>query len=480
MIFATAACLGQGVFYFSNVGINHGARAPIYGPEPANPSLQLWGNTPDASPPGTQTYSGALVAGTNYSVQAWYSLTPSPDVFQLLAGARPVSGALLRFGSPGFFGGGDPQIPDPNLSPTNGYPFYVYLQVRAWDNGGGQYPTWSDAWNAANQGSGHAVGWSKVFYQPLASPINSPPAPGLINFESFNLFIVPEPTTTVLLLIGGAAYFGFQRRRSRRDVGDGRLPSLHRTGLVLLSGVFALLSVRTSSGQGFVFVNTGANFGARAPIYGPEGVNASLQLWGNTPDGVPPGDQTYSGRLVIGTNYSVEAWYSLTPVANIYQLLEVATPVTGSLTTFNSPGFFFGGSRLIPDANLSSTPGYPFYVNMQVRAWDNAGGQYSTWSQAWSAANQGGGHPVGWSKVFYQPLQSQTSGQPWPALINFESFNLFIVPEPTTDCLSFIVLGVFWVFRRSRGHGVCLRVNPLQSTAMRFLRREEIRGWLRP
>ena len=185
----------QGVLFFQNIGANGGARAPIYGPEPANPGLQLWGNTPEARPPGTQSYSGPLI-GTNYSVQAWYTLNPVADVFQLPPDARPVPGSLTSPSSPGFFVGPNPIIPDPNLSQPGDWPYYVYMQVRAWDNAGGQYPTWTAAWGAANEGSGRAVGWSSVFYQPLIPTVWSQPSPGLLNFESFNLFIVPEPTST--------------------------------------------------------------------------------------------------------------------------------------------------------------------------------------------------------------------------------------------------------------------------------------------
>ncbi len=204
----------QGVFYFSNTGVNGGARALVYGPEPANPFRQLWGNTPDARPPGTQSYSGPVVTGTNYSVQGWYSLTPSADVFELVPTARPVPGSLRGLNG-GYFGGGNPQIPDPNFSLTNDYPFYVYLQVRAWDNAGGQYPTWSDAWSAANQGSGRAVGWSKVFYQPLTSPLDMGMWPSLFNFQSFNLFILPEPSAIAILAVGAAGLGLFRKRMVR-------------------------------------------------------------------------------------------------------------------------------------------------------------------------------------------------------------------------------------------------------------------------
>jgi PEP-CTERM motif-containing protein len=206
------ASLGQG-FIFSNVGVNGGARAAVYGPEPGNPFLQLWGNTPEGRPPGTQSYSGPLLAGAVYSTEAWYTLAPVGNPSQLAITARPVGGSLTTFSSsatPGIFGSGNVIIPDANSSPTSNFPFYVYLQVRAWDNAGGQLPSWDEAWNAAVSGSGRPVGWSQVFFQPLDA--SNFPWPGLINFESFNLFNVPEPATLSLVLLGAATFCLFRRK----------------------------------------------------------------------------------------------------------------------------------------------------------------------------------------------------------------------------------------------------------------------------
>ena len=201
-------------FFFSNSGVG-GARARVFGVEPDNPSRQLWGNGPEASPPGTQIYSGTPLLGTNYNVQAWYSLTPVPDVFALITIARPVQNSLTYFAFsefPGFFTRGELYIPDalPNPSPP-GDPYMAYLQVRAWDNGGGRFASWDQAWNAAQAGSGHAVGWSTTFAQPLA--IGTGLYPGLQNFQSFNLFIVPEPSAIALALLASLALWGSLRPR---------------------------------------------------------------------------------------------------------------------------------------------------------------------------------------------------------------------------------------------------------------------------
>ena len=205
-------------FVFSNTSVNGGARARVYGIEPGNPNQQLWGNTAEAVVPGTQVYSGVPLLGINYNVEAWYSLTPVTDIFALNSSARPVQNSLTFFAfpqSPGFFSRGDLFIPDaiPNPSFPPGDPFMAYLQVRAWDNAGGQFTSWDQAWNAAQAGSGHAVGWSATFEQALTGGLQ--PYPGLHNFQSFNLHVVPEPSAIMLALLGSLLLLGSLRPRCR-------------------------------------------------------------------------------------------------------------------------------------------------------------------------------------------------------------------------------------------------------------------------
>jgi hypothetical protein len=130
-------------------------------------------------------------------------------MFRLNAAAAVVPGSLSTFfPTGGFFDRGALIVPSSIYS--NGFPG-VYLQVRAWDNGGGQYNSWTAAWNAAQAGSGKAVGWSKVFWQPV-NPGLGPPD-GLYNFESFNVFIVPEPSIFSLFSVGALAWLPLRRRR---------------------------------------------------------------------------------------------------------------------------------------------------------------------------------------------------------------------------------------------------------------------------
>ena len=196
ILFVASVCHGQGYFELNNFGI-----APVFGPDTNDVHLQQWGNN--------QIYTGPLLAGSNYLMDATYSLEPVTDAFELRQDFLQLPVSPKRFSGvfPGIFFGGEVSIPNaPN--------FYVYLQVRAWDNTGGLYPTWTAAWTASQSGSGRSVGWSQVFYQPLVPGDIGAPFPTLVNFESFNTSIVPEPATVWLIALGGCFWLIARRRRS--------------------------------------------------------------------------------------------------------------------------------------------------------------------------------------------------------------------------------------------------------------------------
>jgi hypothetical protein len=207
----SALCLplqvwGQGTFAFNNDGVNGSPIAPVYSPEASNPHEQKWGNAANANPSGPQTYTGEPLGGVAYSVEAWYSLTPVLDVYALTPNASAADRSLINFFPVGgFFERDDVFVADVAGAPG------IYLQVRAWDNAGGQYSSWAGAWGAAQAGSGKAVGWSKVFWQPVA--YGTFPPPGLYNFESFNIFIVLEPGTLVLTGLGGLCLLLLRRHK---------------------------------------------------------------------------------------------------------------------------------------------------------------------------------------------------------------------------------------------------------------------------
>jgi PEP-CTERM motif len=86
------------------------------------------------------------------------------------------------------------------------------LEVVAWDNSSGNYPTWTQAsvaWAAGLIAAGKGGAFT---VNNIGGSVNTPPnMPG----QSFNLYIqsIPEPSTFALAGLGAAALLIFRRRK---------------------------------------------------------------------------------------------------------------------------------------------------------------------------------------------------------------------------------------------------------------------------
>jgi hypothetical protein len=85
------------------------------------------------------------------------------------------------------------------------------LEVVAWDNSSGLYPTWTQASVAWMRGANGAFGKSGAFtVLNIGGSINTPPP---TPFPSFILWPTPEPATLTLAVLGGAVLIVFRRRK---------------------------------------------------------------------------------------------------------------------------------------------------------------------------------------------------------------------------------------------------------------------------
>jgi hypothetical protein len=90
------------------------------------------------------------------------------------------------------------------------------MEMVAWDNSSGLYPSWTQAsvaWNAGLIAAGRSGTWNTSVGGNLPAPNMINPADPTQFVHSFNLSIIPEPTSAALMGLGAAAMLIFRRRK---------------------------------------------------------------------------------------------------------------------------------------------------------------------------------------------------------------------------------------------------------------------------
>ncbi|MFM1768814.1 MAG: hypothetical protein RJA22_1343 [Verrucomicrobiota bacterium] len=179
----------QGTVQFVN---NSGTafRAPVYIGAAGEEFKQ--GNTGAGIPAGTQTYLGALAAGTGYTAALWAKVGTG----QTEASLDQIATTSFRTGTAaGFMTAVTATVPN---SPIDGNAYSGTFQVRAWDNRGGTITTWA----AVLADPTIASGKSTLFDAGPLGGTGTPPAtpPLLTGLRSFNLVAAPVPEPSVIAL----------------------------------------------------------------------------------------------------------------------------------------------------------------------------------------------------------------------------------------------------------------------------------------
>jgi len=201
---SAGSIFAQGTLQIGNIftGV---LRAPIYGPDPADPYLMTSGQSALGNPPGSTVYGGPLLSGTGYTVALFAGPAGSTEsALQLATTTTFRTGTSLPAGT--FF---TMTLPIPGVGSGQ----VAALQVRAWDNVGGTVSSWAQV--LANNAV--ARGTSALFASaPLGgpNPAGGPPItpPEMLGWTSFNIYQVPEPSVLALGALGLLALV--VRRRS--------------------------------------------------------------------------------------------------------------------------------------------------------------------------------------------------------------------------------------------------------------------------
>jgi hypothetical protein len=186
---------------------------------------------------------------------------------------------------------------------------------------------------------------------------------------------------------------------------------------LLLTGALAMIATLSSYGQGSVnFANT-----STSPV--------RLQ------------DGTAVPRTAAGGTYVAELLYASDGTPATAETFGLVGTRMGATTTFNTPtaGVFSGSGRTI----TSITPAGGFGL-FQVRVWDTRGG--STLEESAAA-----GFQTGYSQVLRVDTSDTTiSPPPTPAALGMTSFNLSVIPEPSTIALGLLGVGTLLMLRRRK------------------------------
>lgn len=212
---AAASALAQGQVEFNNRVIAS-IVTRVFAPSSNSPVFHQTGNGAADTPAGTQDWSGfSLIgaSGTNGFFGAgttFAQLLSANGADQPEASLQPANPTTtFRTGvASGYIAGRTATLG--NVPPDS---FAATLEMVAWDNSSGLYPTWAQAapaWQAGLIAAGESGRWT----QALSNP-SGPPAP-LFGLVSFNLYFnVPEPRGLSLASLGVLIFLLRARRRRR-------------------------------------------------------------------------------------------------------------------------------------------------------------------------------------------------------------------------------------------------------------------------
>jgi hypothetical protein len=191
-----------------------------------------------------------------------------------------------------------------------------------------------------------------------------------------------------------------------------------------------------------------------APIYNVDPNDQTGHKNGNAATGpttpIPTGTQTYAGAPLVGTGYTASLWAR--PAGSSGAFVQAATTPFRVTTSTSLFGFW-----TIPGtaAVLSNVPSDPAArAEIIIRVWDNKGGTITSWDQLYDSA----GNPIaannsvarGESLPFTESDQLGGGTILPPTLRGLQSFQLYIVPEPSVIALGVLGAGCLFMLRRRK------------------------------
>jgi hypothetical protein len=199
----------------------------IYGPLSSDPGFSQVGNGSDDTPPGQRNWRGFPLVGAGGAEGPFGGATTLAQLLGAFGANQPESSLLPAFPTTTFQTGAAAGFVYGAATTFNNIPFFdsserATIQMVAWDNTSGLYPTWAQAAPAWQEGL-IAAGKSRPINVPGTSPLG--PDPTLTGLESFNLYYIPEPSTFALTGLGAALGFWRIRQSHSRHRRGGAVPA---------------------------------------------------------------------------------------------------------------------------------------------------------------------------------------------------------------------------------------------------------------
>jgi hypothetical protein len=213
----------------------------------------------------------------------------------------------------------------------------------------------------------------------------------------------------------------------------------------LVLTAFALTTAVGVFAQGTVIFNN--RLGSTTHVYG----GGQNSVRGNAANDTPAGSTSYAGLTLIGANglggtFGASTTFAQLLAANGANQAESSLLPAAGITTFRTGAA--AGNIAQVTATLAGVPVDAPVATLQMVAWDNSSGLYPTWTQA-SAAWQAGLINAGRSATFnVNAIGGQAN--PAPTLDNLTSFNITLIPEPTSFALAGLGAAALLIFRRRK------------------------------
>jgi hypothetical protein len=209
----------------------------------------------------------------------------------------------------------------------------------------------------------------------------------------------------------------------------------------LALATLALTCAASVFAQGTVnFYNrvTGTTNGPVTFVY----LGGNSQRVGNGTADTPTGNTDWTGFTRIAGG----SFFAQLLAANGANQPENSLTPQGATTTFRTGTA--SGNVAASTATLGNVPKDAAFATLQMVAWDNSSGLYSTWAQA-SVAFNAGLIAAGRSNPFTLSAIGGDFNTP-PNLVGLQSFNIYLVPEPSTFALAGLGAAALLIFRRRK------------------------------